>query len=333
MRIPAPVDEAGRLRLEALSTGKAFVKLHPWTIWRVTGADRASFFHNFCTAELKKRLAGEGCEGFVLTSQGKVLDFVYFTPLGETLWIDAYGDRHEVWNAHFDRYRFTEKVVWQDAGSETFCLYVSDDSAFEALGIASDGDGALAYSARLATFDDAETVVRRVEWLGRVGWTLFVPVRVEAAILDRLTSNEFEEATLAEWHRLRALNLMPLAGPDLSEKNLPQEAGRDATAISYTKGCYLGQETVARLDMMGHVNWKLALIEGPVPAGDSPADLTFAGKPVARFGTVVENGETSLAIAYVRREKAQAGAELATDAGSFRVTRVAGEADADSSVP
>lgn len=325
MRIPAPVDEAGRRRLEALSTGRAFVKLLPWTIWQVTGADRAAFFHNFCTAELKKRVAGEGCEGFVLTSQGKILDFVHFTQFGETLWIDAYGDRHETWNAHFDRYRFTEKVVWQDVSSETVCLYVSDESAFEAFGIARDGDGAQAYSARLATFDDAEVVVRRAEWLGRVGWTLFVPDRLATAVLDRLTSNGFEEATMTEWHRLRALNLTPLAGPDLSEKNLPQEAGRDATAISYTKGCYLGQETVARLDMMGHVNWKLALIEGPVPPGDPPADLAIAGKPVARFGTIVENGETSSALAFVRRERAQAGAELITDAGTFRVKRVAGE--------
>lgn len=301
------------------------MKLAPWTIWRVTGVDRTAFFHNFCTAELKKRVAGEGCEGFVLTSQGKILDFVYFTPLGDALWIDAFGDRHEIWNAHFDRYRFTEKVVWQDASVDTVGLYVSDESAFEALGIARDGDGASRYSARLATFDDAELVVRRVEWLGRAGWTLFLPVRHAVAIVDRLTSNGFEEATMLDWHRLRALNLTPLVGPDLSEKNLPQEAGRDATAISYTKGCYLGQETVARLDMMGHVNWKLALIEGPVPAGDPPGDLTIAGKPVARIGTVVEDGETSKAIAFLRRERAQSGSALVAEAGTFRVKRVAGE--------
>lgn len=324
MRIPAPVDEVERRRLEALSTGRAFVKLHPWTIWRVTGSDRAAFFHNFCTAELKKRVAGEGCEAFVLTSQGRILDFVHFTPLGETLWVDAFGDRHETWNAHFDRYRFMEKVVWHDVSSETTCLYVSDEAAFEALGIARDGEGALGYSARLAAFDDAELVVRRVEWLGRVGWTLFVPVRRLDAVIDRLTSNGFEEATLVEWHRLRTLHLTPLVGYDLTEKNLAQEAGRDATAISYVKGCYLGQETVARLDMMGHVNWKLSLIEGPVAAGDPPADLTIAGKPVARFGTIVENGESSSALAFVRREKAEPGAELTTDAGTFRVQRVAG---------
>ncbi|HEV7279216.1 MAG TPA: hypothetical protein VGN57_03300 [Pirellulaceae bacterium] len=330
MRISLPADEAGRQRLEALTSGRAFVKLEPWTIWRVTGADRATFFHNFCTAELKKRASGEGCEGFVLTSQGRILDFVFFTPLGETLWIDGYGDRHEVWNSHFDRYRFTEKVVWHNVGSDTLCLYVSDAAAFDALGIGPDDEGARAYSSRLATFGDAELVVRRVDWLGRVGWTLFVPLRHADAIIDRLASNGFEEATLTEWHRLRALHLTPLVGHDLSEKNLPQEAGRDAMAISYTKGCYLGQETVARLDMMGHVNWKLSLIEGPVPAGDPPPELTVAGKPVARFGTIIERCGSASALAFIRRERAQAGAELATDAGTFVVKRVAGSADSGS---
>src|SRR4029453_1620592 len=49
----------------------------------------------------------------------------------------------------------------------------------------------------------------------------------------------------------------PLFGRDITDDNLPQEVGRDAKAISFTKGCYLGQETVARIDALGHVNRSL----------------------------------------------------------------------------
>ena len=63
---------------------------------------------------------------------------------------------------------------------------------------------------------------------------------------------------LATFETLRIEAGTPLFGVDFNDTNLPQEVGRDAVAISFTKGCYLGQETVARLDALGHVNQKIA---------------------------------------------------------------------------
>ena len=76
------------------------------------------------------------------------------------------------------------------------------------------------------------------------------------AVTARLETLDVHEVTrLAEPTRITAG--IPRYGTDISDKNLPQEVGRDEVAISFVKGCYLGQETVARIDAMGHVNWHL----------------------------------------------------------------------------
>ncbi len=63
--------------------------------------------------------------------------------------------------------------------------------------------------------------------------------------------------SLSEWQTLRIRNRWPVLGADYDDRNLPQELDRDASAISFHKGCYLGQETVARLDALGQVQKKL----------------------------------------------------------------------------
>ena len=91
---------------------------------------------------------------------------------------------------------------------------------------------------------------------------------------------------------------------DISEKTLPQELGRDARAISFTKGCYLGQETVARIDALGHVNRRLVAIavDGPVAAG---AGLRSGGETVGTITSACHSPRVGaglgLAIALAKR--------------------------------
>ena len=127
-------------------------------------------------------------------------------------------------------------------------------------------------------------------------------------------------ATAVESARLEAG--VPLFGHDITADNLPQEVARDARAISFTKGCYLGQETVARIDALGHVN---RLLVG----------LKFAGQAAPPTGTVLLAGQQDvghvtsaawsprlaapLALAYVRRSHAKKGSTLSSAAGAAEV--------------
>lgn len=94
----------------------------------------------------------------------------------------------------------------------------------------------------------------------------------------------------------------PAWGKELDDRILPAEAGLDATAISFTKGCYPGQEPVARLHYRGHANRGLRVLEldGEVPPADT--ELELDGKVVGRITSAARDGDRVVALAYVRRE-------------------------------
>lgn len=112
---------------------------------------------------------------------------------------------------------------------------------------------------------------------------------------DRIADDELE--------RLRILARTPAWGRELDDRVLPAEAGLEERAISFTKGCYPGQEPVARLHYRGHPNRGLRVLElegTGLPAYD--AELTLEGKVVGRITSAVADGDRVLALAYVRRE-------------------------------
>ena len=107
----------------------------------------------------------------------------------------------------------------------------------------------------------------------------------------------------SELERLRVLAGTPRWGHEIDDRILPAEAGLDERAISFTKGCYPGQEPVARQHHRGRVNRTLRLLE--IAGNGSPAydaELSYDGKAVGRVTSAVHDGERVVALAYVRRE-------------------------------
>jgi folate-binding protein YgfZ len=106
-----------------------------------------------------------------------------------------------------------------------------------------------------------------------------------------------------ELERLRILARTPAWGHELDDRVMPAEAGLEEHAISFTKGCYPGQEPVARLHYRGHPNRGLRVLTlagDELPAYD--AELSLDGKVVGRITSAVADGDSVLALAYVRRE-------------------------------
>ena len=112
-------------------------------------------------------------------------------------------------------------------------------------------------------------------------------------------------------------------GQDISTENLPQEVDRDQHAISFTKGCYLGQETVARIDALGHVNRLLKSLSWDDASELPPVamPLQCEGKTVGQVTSVCWGSAAGKAVGlgYVRREHSSEGTELDTDLGPARV--------------
>jgi folate-binding protein YgfZ len=131
------------------------------------------------------------------------------------------------------------------------------------------------------------------------------------------------ESTVYE--QVRIESGWPEFGRDISRQNLPQEIDRDSRAISFEKGCYLGQETVARIDAFGHVNQKLVGLKFSTP--DVPAagtELIRDGKTVGTVTSAVFSPRLSAALAmgYVRREHNILGTRFDFDAGTVEVVQL-----------
>ena len=266
--------------------GAGLVDLDKRTQIELSGADRASFLHNLCTNEIRKLAAGKGCEAFLTTVQGKTLAHGLIFAGPESLVIDTVPGQSEVILAHLDHYLVCEQVNLVDRTDEWSELLLAGAQSEALLGRFAD------ISALTARLDNVQVTLagksvwlRRADLVGPIGFLLSASVEdlpaVRAALVEAgavpCSQDDFEAARI-EWG-------FPLFGVDITDKNLPQEIGRDALAISFVKGCYLGQETVARIDALGHVNKTLVgvrFLGSDVPPPGSELFAAIRGRPDGR---------------------------------------------------
>lgn len=299
----------------------------------VTGADRARFLHNLVTNEVKRLPEGAGCEAFVTSLQGKTLGFVTLLVSGEQILVRTDPDALAGLMPHFTKYGALDDVTLQEATSSTFELHFAGPRAVDlvtSLGAAPPAEAALSHN-RTSLADRPVQLIREspagVAGLTAIGaWAERERVVVEleragpALGLCSLDESDFDA--------LRIEAGTPVFGWDVTDENLPQEVGRDAQAINFVKGCYLGQETVARLDALGHVNKilkGLRLAPGdPVPPAGTPLLLPFEPKTV---GVVTSSAfspgwNAPVLLAYVRVAHAHDGTALALEVDGVRRTAI-----------
>jgi len=130
----------------------------------------------------------------------------------------------------------------------------------------------------------------------------------------------------SHWELERISNFWPWYGEDINEKNLPQEIGIDTRAISFKKGCYLGQETVARLDALGQVQKQLVLVELWTPstwAFQCSYELTHEGKSIGYLTSACktdssdESAATWMGLAMLKRGYFESPIEIRLDTGEL----------------
>jgi folate-binding protein YgfZ len=143
--------------------------------------------------------------------------------------------------------------------------------------------------------------------------TFIVPRERVALQRKEFEFQGLEPATHSVFDPLCILAGTPVFGRDITPDNLPQEIGRDAKAISFVKGCYLGQETVARIDAIGHVNKVLRGLRFSAPEGVAPGiPLGKDGKTVGAItsSAVDPRNGRPVGMGYVRVACAEAGTVL-----------------------
>lgn len=292
---------------QALRCGKAIVPLLGWSSISVCGKDRHAFLHNFCTNDVKRLAIGASCEAFITNVKGKVIGHGFIGCLAdELIFIGAPGQATAV-VAHLDRYIIREDVQLADTtGSRSYLLQVGNDAP-SANGFSING------------------------LTPTTGWIEGFSPEATSANVARLVGVGFVAVEELAFNTTRVEMGFPLFGIDFDENNLPQEVGRDSEAISFTKGCYLGQETVARIDALGHVNQRIVGVR--FLANITPADacdLTQAGVVVGRVTSADYSPEVKspLGMAMVRRDANSIGTRLMSAVGECEVTDFPGRTPA-----
>jgi folate-binding protein YgfZ len=282
-----------------------FYRLHSVSVLDISGVDAEKIVHNLTTNDIKKLAAHQGCESFITDIKGKTLGHVLVYRGDQAIrLIGAPGQSARV-AAHVEKYTIVEDALPQVLDEQLVALVVepgSVQSVNPAVGQISD-------ELREVALAELHAAAYGVPWLGPGTVVLLCASATAAATEQQLIDRSMVKGEEAEFHRRRIAAGFPWCGVDFDDRNLPQEIDRDATAISFTKGCYLGQETVARLDAMGQVQKKLVRwsLNGAIPTAG--AELRDAEKVVGRLTSVTRSSENqAIAIGMARRSHFEPGA-------------------------
>jgi folate-binding protein YgfZ len=242
---------------------------------RVAGPDAASYLERMLSNEVESLAVGDAREALLLTAKARVIALV---------------------------------TVWR-RGGEDFLLLTEPELADRL--VAELRRFRFAAKAEIEPEEHVSTLV-----LGVPSPTGAIPNadygEPAYEVLDSLVSGEV--ASDAELERLRILARAPRWGREIDDRVLPAEAGLEERAISFTKGCYPGQEPVARLHYRGHANRGLRVLEiegDTLPEYD--AELLSAGSVVGRITSAAPDDGVIVALGYVRREVPSDATLLAGD--------------------
>ena len=314
-------DEALQREYDAAIAGAGVVRLRDWSTVRAAGKDRATFLHNMCTNDVKRLTAGEGCEAFFTDVKGKIVTHGFLLVGGDAIEIVMVPATADRLMKQLDRYIIREDVTLSDkSGGVAWMLAFGEQYGVVIQQVVGADVGELSAAWAHRTFDVAGVAVQvarcELPWMG--GFLIGCPAESAPAIEAKLVAAGATLGSESLWNMVRVESNWPLWGVDFDDANLPQEVSRNAAAISFRKGCYLGQETVARIDALGHVNKQLAAIrfEGDaVP--EVGAELLQGEQVVGRVTSSCWSPRVAKpqAIAMVKRGANAVGSSLAWSGG------------------
>lgn len=268
------------------STSAAFFRWRPACWLRVAGADAASFLQGQFTNDLRPLGPHSSTYGLWLTVKGKVLadGFVRRGAGADEFWIGSYFSPADTIRARLESYVIADDVTLDDQTAAWAAISVLGERAVS-FAAQAEADGAITFRGRRDRGEVVECVYR-------------VAHGDLPTLADFITQTR--ELSPDEVERRRIAAGIPAVPIDVGPNDLPNEAGLEGDAISYTKGCYLGQEVMARLKAMGQVRRRLRRVRSAgsvVPA--TPAPLFASGRQVGELRSAIGDGDGWIGLAMI----------------------------------
>ena len=299
---------------------------------RLIGEDRAKFLHRIISNDVESLSTGQGTYATILTHRGKIIADMHISVLEDAIRIDTAPETTESLFKELDKYIIADDVELFDVTAETGAIAVHGPKSTALV------QSALAIN-ELATLPEGHNCFREADTLfksaivcvqtrstGETGWTLYTDAAALVSLWETLTTQEthFDVQPIG-WNALESLRIeagVPRYGSELTESVIPLEAELEH-AIDFEKGCYIGQEIVARMKYRGHPNRLLRGIEvdpdsTTVGASSNPR-LLDPGAPVFNgdkevgwitSATFAPTLGKSVALGYVRMAVTAAGSRV-----------------------
>ena len=271
---------------------------------RLTGADRVRFLNGQVSNDVRLASTERSVYTGVMTIKGKLCADAYVHVGGDSLLLDAPGELRESLTARLERYIIADDVQIEDV-TDSLGLFHLVNFASQA-------------AAATVDFGPEAHVIRSMRYRHE-GLDVFFDAALAHELHARVAAAGFTLLNEDAAESLRILLGVPAWGAALDENTLPAEAGIEDRAVSFSKGCYIGQEVVSRIRSVGHVNRHLcglrALDSSPLYAGmrlrlaDSPDGKEIGGVTSAA-PSAGSGGAAYVALGYVRRDTAPPGTML-----------------------
>lgn len=277
----------------------------------VTGPDRISWLNGLVTCDLSKLRPGQAALGLAVAKNGKVQAELRILAGDDRVVVGLSRDRLPGLRETFEHHLIMEDAELADASDKYAWLTAHGPAAAELVAIAR-ANGALAAPLDLT---------------GLGGALIAAPASALGAVATALSAQSGVAVGDCEaWDRLRVERMFPAFGKDYDDQSYPQEASIEKIAVSFEKGCYLGQETVCMLELRGHVKKKLVqLAVASDPASLAPrAPVALSDGTEIGVVTSVAPGPRAgeaLALGYVKYKHAHSGTELLAGGHPATITR------------
>jgi len=308
----------------ALRESAALLDLGFRVVVRATGADRVPYLQGMLTNDLSRLTPGQGCPALLLTIQGRVTADVRVAVLPEEVWLEVDHRVRDAFTEALGKLIVADDVELHEPAQPSTVIGLEGPRAAMLLG--GTAVGALApYEHTDIVLGDVPVRVQRASEVGGPGFVLHVTVSGAERVWDEIAGRGARPAGMEALEARRVECGVPRVGLDMDGSTLALEVPVE-WAISPSKGCYLGQEVVARGTARGHVNRRLLglWIEGPEPPRGAP--LVRGAKECGRLTTVALSPVTGrlAALGFVRREHWEPGTELSVVHGhAVTLARVA----------
>jgi folate-binding protein YgfZ len=316
---------------EALAHSAALIDLPAIGVLRLTGRDRVGFLNAMVTNDVAKLTPGRACLSLVTTTKGKIVaELLVLARADDLLVVVLQGPAARLAET-LESHIVADDVTLENLGGTHTAIAVEGpkcrDLAWRVF-----AHGPLPMEPLTFTenhYQDLRATVVRHPVAGDRGLLLIVErahhERLKSYLLQGAVGMDGCEAGRLAWNTRRIEAGRPWFGVDVTEENFPAETPFESH-VSYEKGCYLGQETIARMHYRGHPNWKLVGLAGGdhVPAAGAPLAAEGGDGAAGRITSAVFSPALgrALCLGYVRAPLAAPGARFSVRDGGVNASLV-----------